>query len=84
MLAMTVNGCEYAGGKIVMLRQVAGTCDDIETCPKVFDDGEHAVVQGDMVDAATRGHLHLGPGETAVRLPRRLILDAARRLTENA
>jgi hypothetical protein len=68
----------------MVLRQVAGTCDDIETCPKVFDAGEDVVVQGYDLDGETRRQLHLPAGEAAVRLPRQLILDAARRLKGGA
>lgn len=64
------------------LRQIAGDCDDIKTCPTIFEDEEEVVVQGDEIDAATRAQLHLGQGETAVRIPAKLILDAAKRLLE--
>jgi hypothetical protein len=66
------------------MRQVAGVCDDIKTCPKIFKEEEAAVVQGAEVlsgdDAYAR--LHLAPGETAVRIPAHLILEAADRLRE--
>jgi hypothetical protein len=66
------------------LRQVAGGCDDIQTCPGVFEEGDDVVVQGYEIGVETRAQLRFGADESAVRLPRKLILDAARRLTEDA
>lgn len=72
------------------LRKLAGDCDDVISCPAVFIDeatsidGDSAVVQGaHIVDQETLAQLNLGTGEVAVRLPAKLILDAARQLTEN-
>jgi hypothetical protein len=61
------------------LRQVAGpgTCDDIETCPKVFVEDGEAVVQGYEINTETRDQLNLPAGENAVRLPQTVILEAA-------
>jgi len=64
------------------LRQVAGDCDDIQTCPGVFEEGDDVVVQGYEIGAETRAQLRLGTDESAVRLPRKLILDAAQRMAE--
>ncbi|WP_261575481.1 hypothetical protein [Frankia gtarii] len=64
------------------LQQVAGGCDDVQTCPGVFVEGDDVVVQGYEIGGDTRAQLTLAADETAVRLPRQLILDAARRLTE--
>ncbi|WP_203901061.1 hypothetical protein [Virgisporangium aliadipatigenens] len=64
------------------LRQIAGLCDDVKTCPKIFEDGSDVVVQGYDLDSATEGQLYLPDGESAVRLPGQLVLDAARRLIE--
>jgi hypothetical protein len=51
------------------------------TCPTVFaidEEPGEAVVQGYVVtDAETLAQLDLPPGETAVRVPRALLLDAA-------
>jgi len=52
--------------------------------PGVFEEGEDVVVQGYEIGAETRAQLRLGTDESAVRLPRKLILDAARRLAEGA
>lgn len=58
------------------LNKLAGDCDDLKTCPGIFDEGEHVRVQGpEAVDGLT-----LGPGETGVRIPVHLILEAAERL----
>lgn len=64
------------------LRQVAGVCDDLKTCPKIWVDEGSAVIQGDEINEATSAQLYLAPGETAVRIPTHLILDAAQRLME--
>lgn len=71
------------------LRKLAGDCDDVISCPAVYADddiridGNDALAQGPQVtDPETLSQLNLGPGEVAVRLPRKLILDAARHLTE--
>lgn len=54
------------------------------TCPAVFaidEQPSEAVVQGYVVtDADTLAQLGLPPGETVVRVPRALLLDAAARL----
>lgn len=54
------------------------------TCPMVFaidERKDEAVVQGVTVtDAAVLAQLNLAPGETAVRVPRSLLVDAAARL----
>lgn len=63
------------------LHQVAG-CDDLATCPGVFVEGDDVVVQGYQISTDTRAQLTLAANETAVRLPRQLILDAAARLSE--
>jgi len=67
----------------VVLRQVAGGCDDIQTCPGVFVEGEDVVVQGYVIDADTEAQLRFATNESAVRLPRQLILEAAQALTES-
>jgi hypothetical protein len=72
------------------LHKLAGDCDDVVTCPAVYlddtirIDGDDAIVQGaHILDDDTLSQLHLGDGEVAVRLPAKLILDAARHLTED-
>lgn len=58
------------------LKKLAGDCDDLKTCPGVFDEGDHVRVQGpELVDG-----LHLGVGETGVRIPKHLIIEAAKQL----
>lgn len=66
-----------------MLRRVAGGCDDGYTCPAVFVGGEQetVVVQGYRVeDRATLGQLELPDGESAVRIPAAVLIEAARAL----
>jgi uncharacterized Ntn-hydrolase superfamily protein len=54
-------------------------------CPTVYetDQGDNVVVQGDLLtDAEALGDLKdVLAGESAVLLPRRVILEAARRMT---
>ena len=58
------------------LKKLAGDCDDLKTCPGIFDEGEHVRVQGpEMADG-----LILGADETGVRIPKHLIIEAAKRL----
>lgn len=58
------------------LKKLAGDCDDLKTCPGIFDEGGHVRVQGpELVEG-----LILGPGETGVRIPAHLIIEAAKRL----
>ncbi len=63
-----------------MLIQVAGDCDDGRICPAVYvadDDQDTVVIQGYQVALE---QLVPPAGESAVRIPRALLLDAARRL----
>jgi hypothetical protein len=70
---------------VVKLTLVAGddSCRN-GTCPTVFaidENPDEAVVQGYVVtDAEALTQLDLSPEETAVRVPRALLLDAAARL----
>ena len=54
-------------------------------CPTVYetDQGDNVVVQGDLLtDTEALGDLKaVLPGESAVLLPRKVILEAARRMT---
>jgi hypothetical protein len=64
-----------------MLRKIAGNCSDGVTCPAVWIDDEEGtvIVQGDQDAGAD-----LAPapdGETRVRIPRAVLLQAARELT---
>lgn len=67
-----------------MLRKIASECTDAVTCPTVYiDDKEQdtAVIQGYVVtDPDTLAQLGLPAGEAAVRVPKRLLVDAAGRL----
>jgi hypothetical protein len=67
-----------------MLRKIASECTDTVTCPTVYiDDKEQdtAVIQGYVVtDPDTLAQLGLPAGEAAVRVPKRLLVDAAGRL----
>lgn len=64
-----------------MLRKIAGDCSDGVTCPAVWvEDEETVIVQGD--EAASVEALPATPdGETRVRLPRAMLLQAAQELT---
>jgi hypothetical protein len=67
-------------GGFAMLRKIAGDCSDGVTCPTVWvdDDEGTVIVQGYQVTAAD---LPAAPdGETRVRLPRAMLLEAAREL----
>lgn len=60
------------------LDKLAGDCDDLQTCPAVWAEGDAVRVQGPE-DAEG---LPLGAGETGVRIPAHLILEAADRIRE--
>jgi hypothetical protein len=71
------------------LYKIAGTpgSDGINSCPTVLGeagDGVNVIVQGYELDSETAGALGIPAGETAVRIPRSVLLDAAGRLTEGA
>jgi hypothetical protein len=68
-------------GRDRMLRKLAGDCSDGVTCPAVYaEDEETVIVQGYEVASITA--LPPAPdGETRVRLPRAMLLEAARELT---
>lgn len=56
------------------LRRVSGECQDVTTCPGVWvDASENVIVVGAVLEPSP---VPLGPGERAVRLPRRLLVDA--------
>lgn len=56
------------------LRRVSGECQDVTTCPGVWiDAGEDVIVVSVVLEPSP---VPLGPGECAVRLPRRLLRDA--------
>jgi len=70
------------------LQKVAGTCDDVNTCPAVYveDDQVQApasideltvIARGYQLDADTLAELPLPTGEVGARLPARDILAAA-------
>ncbi|MGH8932541.1 MAG: hypothetical protein ACRDZO_18430 [Egibacteraceae bacterium] len=64
-----------------------GSCNN-GTCPTVFaiDDGkDEVVVQGyTVIDAGALAQLDLPPGESAVRVPLGLLLDAAASLEDSS
>ncbi len=62
------------------LEKLAGDCDDLKTCPGVFAEEDFVRVQGPEVADG----LNLGAGETGVRVPAKLILEAARQLMERS
>jgi hypothetical protein len=67
------------------LYKIAGSegSSGINSCPTVIGqegDEVDAIVQGYELDAATRGALSIPAGETAVRIPRSILLAAAERL----
>lgn len=60
------------------LKKLAGDCDDLKTCPGIFDEGDDVRVQGpEMADGLT-----LGAGETGVQIPKHLLIEAAKQLQE--
>ncbi len=62
------------------LTQLAG-CEVGNSCPGVFSQDLNVVAQGELVtDQETLGQLNLAPGEVALRLPRELLMEAARRM----
>jgi hypothetical protein len=68
-----------------VLKRVAGSCSDGHTCPTVYvddTDQDAVIVQGYAV--SNRAALQLQPpaGEDLVRIPRAVLLEAARHLTE--
>ena len=68
-----------------MLKRVAGSCSDGVTCPTVYveeGDQDAVIVQGYAV--SNRAALQLQPpaGEDLVRIPRAVLLEAARHFTE--
>ncbi len=78
-------------GKEATVRLVRISGDDScnnGTCPTVFaiDEGKgEAVVQGYTVtDAEALAQMSLPPGESAVRVPLRLLLEAAARLEDSS
>ena len=66
-----------------MLIKLAG-CEDGHTCPAVYvaeEDDATVVVRGYVVaDQPTLEQLNLPDGESAVRLPRALLLEAMERM----
>ncbi len=58
------------------LRRLSGQCEDIETCPGVWETDQRSadvIVVGELLDSSP---VPLGPGECAVRLPRQVVRDA--------
>lgn len=60
------------------MERIDGAGCSYDTCPAVWDDGETVVFRGDMVDQATMVRTD---GEAVVRLPREMVVEAAKRLT---
>ena len=68
-----------------MLKRVAGSCSDGHTCPTVYvDDADQdaVIVQGYAVSNRAVLQLHPPTGEDLVRIPRAVLLEAARHFTE--
>jgi hypothetical protein len=64
-----------------MLRKIAGDCSDGVTCPAVYvDDQEDTVIVQGYQAAAIETLPPAPDGETRVRLPRAMLLEAAREL----
>jgi hypothetical protein len=64
------------------LNPIACTCN-YDACPTIYPDPQDpdgVVVQGYVLDDATRARITLPDGETAVRIPRSLLADAVRNL----
>jgi hypothetical protein len=65
-----------------MLRKIAGDCSDGVTCPAAWDDEEDGTVIVQGYQAAAIPGLSPAPdGEIRVRVPREVLLQAARELT---
>ena len=67
------------------LRKIAGTpgSDGINSCPTVLELGDDEVVlQGYDLDGETRRELNIPAGENAIKMPKALYLEGARRLAE--
>ena len=63
----------------MVLRQLAGSCDDKTTCPGVWVDDQApdvVIVVGERLESSP---VPLGSGEVAVRLRREIIHDAGRK-----
>jgi hypothetical protein len=68
-----------------MLRRLAGECSDGVTCPTVYVDDrdpDAVIVQGYAVPGRTVLEVQPAAGEDLVRIPRAVLLEAARHLTE--
>jgi hypothetical protein len=67
-----------------MLTRVAGSCSDGHTCPTIYVDDrdpEAVIVQGYAVPGRTVLEVQPPAGEELVRIPRAVLLEAARHLT---
>jgi hypothetical protein len=67
------------------LWKIAGTpgSDGLNTCPTVIGLGDdEMVLQGGELDGELRRTLNIPAGENAIRMPKSLYLDGARRLSE--
>jgi hypothetical protein len=59
--------------------------DGLNTCPTVLAEGElDVILQGYELDEETRRTLNIPAGENAIRMPKTLYLEGARRLAEGA
>lgn len=70
-----------------MLYKIAGTpgSDGLNSCPTVLALGEDEVVlQGYDLDDDTRRELKIPEGENAIRMPKSLYLEGAKRVSEGA
>jgi hypothetical protein len=63
-----------------MLRKIAGDCSDGVTCPAVYVDNKETVIVQGYETASVEALPPAPDGETRVRLPRALLLEAAREL----
>lgn len=62
------------------MRQLSG-CEDVQTCPRIYEDDDVIVVQGVLVeDPTVTGRTNPGEGEAVVAVPRGVFLEAVRRL----
>jgi Family of unknown function (DUF6879) len=71
-----------------MLRVLGGSCNDADTCPRVLEEpdvSDDVFVEGyDDVDPKVVAEASPPPGWRLVRVPRRILIDAGRRLERQA
>jgi hypothetical protein len=73
---MIVKDLPTDRSRVMGLRRLSGQCEDIETCPGVWEADQYpddVIVVGELLEPSP---VPLGPGEGAVRLSRHVVCDA--------